>query len=109
MARILICEPVEETRELLERLVVRMGHEVVDLDSLRSVDVLLFEPRSQEGQAIARLLHDVRPAARLVTCSHRPTPVVSLPRIFASLLQPFSPTDLRRVVEAALRPVSPGF
>lgn len=105
MARILICEPVAETRELMERLVRRMGHELVDLDSLRTVDVLLFEPGSRDGQAIARLLHDVRPAARLVACSHAPErPAVRLPRLFASLLQPFSPADLRRVVDAALRP-----
>lgn len=105
MARILICEPVAETRELMERLVRRMGHELVDLDSLRVVDVLLFDPDSEEGRAIGRLLADVRPAARLVACHARPpTPALRLPRLFASLLQPFSPTDLRRVVEAALRP-----
>jgi hypothetical protein len=105
MARILICEPVNETRELMERLVRRMGHEVVDLDSLRTVDVLLFEPDSRDGQAIARLLGDVRPAAKLVAChATPPAPALRLPRLFATLLQPFSPTDLRRVVEAALRP-----
>ncbi len=105
MAKILICEPVEETRELMERLVRRMGHELVGLDSLRDVDVLLFEPGSPEGQAIARLLHDVRPNARLVACSHEPpSPIVRLPRLFGSLLQPFAPSDLRRIVEAALRP-----
>jgi hypothetical protein len=98
MARILICEPVAETRELMERLVRRMGHEVVDLDSLREVDVLLFEPDSPEGRAIARLLGDVRPGARLVACHARP-PV-------PALRLPFSPADLRRVVEAALRPAA---
>jgi hypothetical protein len=106
MARILICEPVTETRELLERLVLRMGHDIVGIDALRTVDVLLFEPESKAGLALAKLLLEVRPEASLVACSAEPPRAqLKLPRVVASLLQPFSPADLARVLDGvAVRP-----
>jgi hypothetical protein len=109
MARILICEPVEETRELLERLVRRMGHDIVSLDELRTVDVLLFEPESRAGLALAKLLLEVRPEASLVACSAQPPRTqLTLPRLVASLLQPFSPADLARVLDGcSTQPVAP--
>jgi CheY-like chemotaxis protein len=104
VARVLICEPVEETRVLIERLVQRMGHELVGLDALRSVDVLFYEPASRAGLALARRLQAERPAAALVACNASPPLGSALsPRPSASLLQPFSPADVRRVLEAALR------
>lgn len=100
MARILICEPVEETRELLERLVRRMGHDIVGIADLRTVDVLLFEPRSPDGLALAEELLRVRPDASLVACSAEPLrPQLQLPRLVATLLQPFSPADLARALD----------
>ncbi|MCW2966718.1 MAG: response regulator receiver protein [Solirubrobacteraceae bacterium] len=108
MARVLICEPVEETRELIECLVQRMGHEIVSLDSLRLVDVLFYEPASHAGLALARRLQAERPGAALVSCSASPPSFeLSSPRPFASLLQPFAPADLKRVLEAALGGVVP--
>ena len=102
MARILICEPVAETRELLERLINRMGHVIVGIDDLESVDVLVFEPGSPAGRAIARRVLRACPQASLVACSAEPARAQQLntPRLVASLLQPFSPEDLARALLA---------
>lgn len=102
MAKILICEPVAETRELLERLVRRMGHVIVGIDALESVDVLVFEPNSPAGLAIARRVLEARPDASLLACSAEPvrSPLPASPRIVASLQQPFSPADLARALLA---------
>jgi CheY-like chemotaxis protein len=103
MARVLVCEPVQETRELIERLVRRMGHDVVGLDSLQLVDVLFYEPASRAGLALACRLRNERPDTALVACSASPPgELPATPRPFASLLQPFAPADLKRVLESAL-------
>ena len=108
MARVLVCEPVPETRELIECLVTRMGHEIVGVDALRTVDVLFYEPASLAGLALARRLQAERPHAALVACHASPPPAEPRsPRPVASLLHPFAPADLRRVVEAALRGAVP--
>lgn len=108
MAKVLICEPVEETRVLLERLVQRMGHEIVSGEPLRNVDVVFYEPASRAGLALARRVQAERPDVALVECSSSPARrAMTAPRPFASLLQPFSPGDLKRVLEAALTGVVP--
>jgi len=48
VANVLICEPVEETRVLLECLVQRMGHVIAGGDSFRDVDVV-FHSAAQPG------------------------------------------------------------
>ena len=61
MARVLICEPHPEVRELLRRIVMRLGHEpVLDDDELRDVDAIVVEPahcpsveRAQAFRAVA--------------------------------------------------------
>lgn len=95
-------EPVEDTRVLIERVVTRMGHRVVGGESLRDVDVVFYEPGSIAGLALARRVQREQPQVRLVAITATP-PVESdrAPRPFASLLQPFSPADIRRVLEAA--------
>jgi CheY-like chemotaxis protein len=103
VARVLVCEPVEETRVLIERLVQRMGHEVVGGDSLRAVDVVFYEPASRAGLALARRAEAQQPDVRLVAISATPPRQADgATRPFASLLQPFSPGDLKRVLEAAV-------
>jgi hypothetical protein len=100
---VLVVEPVEETRVLIERLVTRMGHEVVGSQTLRDVDVVFYEPASRAGLALARRVQAERPEVRLVACHAAPLRNGPRePRPFASLLQPFSPGDLKRVLEAAL-------
>ena len=115
MARILICEPVAETRELLERLVIRIGHDIVGIEDLETIDVLLFEPGSPAGLAIARRVLETCPNASLVACSADPAraPQLTSPRLVASLMQPFSPTDLAHALRACTsatpsRPTSGG-
>ena len=102
MARILICEPVEETRELLERLVNRMGHVIVGIEDLESIDVLVFDPGSPAGRALAERVIEACPNANLVACSAEPSGALptTTPRVVASLLQPFSPADLSRALLA---------
>lgn len=95
-------EPVEDTRVLIERVVSRMGHRVVGGDSLRDVDVAFYEPDSIAGLALARRVQREQPHVRLVAITAAPmVESERAPRPFASLLQPFSPADIRRVVEAA--------
>jgi hypothetical protein len=103
VARVLVVEPVQETRELIERLVARMGHAIVGGESLRNVDVVFYEPASRAGLALAKRVQAEQPGVRLVAISAAPPHAVARePRPVASLLQPFSPGDLRRALEAAL-------
>ena len=100
MARILICEPVDETRELLERLVNRMGHVIVGIGDLESIDVLVFDPGSPAGRALAERVIEVCPNASLIACSAEPSAALQTPHVAATLLQPFSPSDLSRALRA---------
>ena len=96
-------EPVQETRELIERVVTRMGHEIAGNDALRDIDVVFYEPASIAGLALARRVQAERPDVCLVAISAAPPRAsVREPRPMASLLQPFSPGDLRRVLDTAL-------
>jgi hypothetical protein len=91
VANVLVVEPVEETRELIECVVRRMGHTVVGGDSLRNVDVVFYEPASRAGLALALRVRGERPEVRLVACSAAPPREdARAPRPFASLMQPFS-------------------
>jgi len=61
VARVLICEPHPEVRELLRRIVVLLGHEpVLDDDALGQVEAIVVEPahtpsveRAQAFRAVA--------------------------------------------------------
>lgn len=99
-------EPVEETRELIERVVRRMGHEIVSTESMRDIDVVFYEPASRAGLALARRVQAERPHVRLVACTAQPVRTEDARSLspFASLMQPFSTGDLKRVLEAALVP-----
>jgi hypothetical protein len=102
VARVLVCEPVEETRFLIERVVERMGHQVVAADASH-VDVVFYEPASRVGLEQARVALRLWPEVLLIACSAEP-PLrrITGPRPAATLLQPFAPADVRRVLEAAL-------
>ena len=102
MARVLVCEPVEETRFLIEQVVARMGHEVVGSDAAH-VDVLFYDPASGAGTARARGARRLWPAVLLIACSSVP-PRTSItgPAPDALLLHPFAPADVRRVLAATL-------
>lgn len=102
MALVCISEPVAETRELLERLVVRLGHEVLPEHQLIAADALLFEPGSAHGVTLARRARRHCPDTALVAVSAVPVPVAGLPGRVHRLTQPFRPEDLARALDGAL-------
>ena len=102
MARVLVCEPVEETRFLIERVVARMGHEIAGVDAAH-VDVLFYEPASSAGTARARDARRLWPGVVLIACSAvPPRPSITGPPPDAVLIHPFAPADVRRVLNATL-------
>lgn len=106
MARVCISEPVAETRELLERLVTRLGHEVLPEHQLIAADVLLFEPSSPQSVSLARRARRHCPETPLVAVSAVPVALVGLPGQVQRLTQPFVPTELARALDGALHPVA---
>ncbi len=94
VARIAVLEPVPETRELLERLIARAGHEIVDEDA----DVVILEPLGRVARRTVRMRH---PRAAVVVASIVP-PGPGDPPAAARLLQPFVSAELRRAIDAAL-------
>jgi hypothetical protein len=107
VARVLICEPHEDIRALLELVVRRLGHEPVcwsvgDPDPL-NVGAAVIEPGEADGMRIAGVLSKsgvpvlftsiyppddaalaLQPAAYLV----KPFPLYALERALADALQP---------------------
>ena len=102
MSRVCISEPVAETRELLERLVLRLGHEVVPEHQLIAADALMFEPGSAHGVTLARRARRHSPETALIAVSALPVPVSGLPGRVHRLTQPFLPADLARALDGAL-------
>ncbi len=102
MARVLVCDPVQETRFLIERVVARMGHEIVGSDA-HHVDVLFYEPASVAGAAQARSARRRWPGVLLVACTALPLrPTITGPTPHAVIRQPFVPDDVRRTLAATL-------
>jgi CheY-like chemotaxis protein len=106
VARILIVEPHAEVRELLERVIVRLGHEAVpsqpgELD-LRGIDACVLEPAASSGDEVARAL--ARAAVPTVCVSIWP-PSDELEELepVAYLLKPFSLGDLERALLDAIQ------
>ena len=101
MARVLICEPHPEVRELLCRIVVRLGHDPVLEDAdLAPVDAILLEPAhapSVERAQAFRAANGDTP----VVCASIELPDAGSRRLapIAFLVKPFALPDL----EAALR------
>jgi CheY-like chemotaxis protein len=112
MARILIAEPVAETRELMARLVERLGHEPVWPDDpperVAGADVALLDPVGPAGEGALRILRTQTPDTRLVISSiEPPSPASRALGAAAHLLKPFGLADLRRALESALPPTVP--
>lgn len=102
MAIVCVAQPVLETRELLERLVVRLGHDVVGPDGVFAADALVFEATSPESAELARSVAAARPHVALIACSAFPVDVGALPVGATALTQPFAPADLARALSGAL-------
>ena len=107
MANVLIIEPHPEVRELLVRIVHRLGH-VVLVDDGRpvtdweQVDAVLVEPAPEGSlEAIAPLVRE-RGASLVCVSIYPPSAEVTALAPVAYLQKPFSLVDLERALVAAL-------
>lgn len=113
MAKVLIAEPSADVRALLERSIVRLGHEAVTLDRSRAdggdgeVDVLLLEPAFNGGVELAQLLRSSQPQLAIVICSiFPPSPELSELSPIAHVLKPFQRDALEHALSAAVASTS---
>jgi CheY-like chemotaxis protein len=111
MLRILISEPHEDVRQLLVRMVGRLGHEPVSMtvpvpEQLTNADILLVEPASPVGAVLAQAASIAVPALALIcaSVSAPPTELTELGVQFdAFLVKPFTIDQLDAAIEQALR------
>jgi hypothetical protein len=104
VARVLICEPDPEVRELLSRVVVRLGHEpLFDNAELAPVDAIVLEPSHAPSVERAQAFRAVNGHTPIVCASidlpdagsHRLAPT-------AYLVKPFALPDLEAALSRAL-------
>ena len=100
----LICEPHPEVRELLSRIVVRLGHEPVLEDAeLAPVDVILLEPSHAPSVERAQAFRAVNGNTPIV-CASIELPDAGSRRLapVAYLVKPFALPDLQHAISRAL-------
>ncbi|HKO74432.1 MAG TPA: hypothetical protein VJU01_03890 [Gaiellaceae bacterium] len=104
MARVLICEPHPEVRELLTRIVSRMGHEpVLDDVALCEVEAIVLEPAHtpsvERAQAFRAASGDIP-----VICASIELPNGGTRRLdpVAHLVKPFALPDFQSALASAL-------
>ncbi|HSZ06101.1 MAG TPA: hypothetical protein VK778_13005 [Solirubrobacteraceae bacterium] len=110
MARILISEPHDEVRRLLERMVTRLGHEPTAVrmptpEQLMSADALVVEPAAPIGAVLAQAASIANPALPLICASVAAAPpeLAELGVVFAvSLVKPFTVQELGAAIELSL-------
>jgi len=108
MARVLIAEPSADVRALLERSIVRLGHEPVVHDrrigdDAEAADVLLLEPAFNGGLELARALRALHPDLPIVICSiFPPNPQLQELGPVAHVLKPFQRDALEDALTAAI-------
>ena len=104
LAKVLICEPHPEVRELLGRVVVRLGHEPLHDDAeLAAVDAIVVEPAhapSVERAQAFRSFDEQTP----VVCASIELPDTGSRRLapVAYLVKPFALPDLEAALQRAL-------
>jgi DNA-binding response OmpR family regulator len=109
MARIFILEPEPELRELLARVVRRLGHEPVTLGErtageIAAGDVLILEPGDGPSYEAAADVHRRLPAVPIVcvsVLSEVPGNAEELDPV-AHVMKPFRLADLERALRKAL-------
>ena len=109
MARVLICEPHDDIRALLELVVRRLGHEPEtyrgpSVEHL-GVDVAVIEPGEREGVRLAENLR-AQNVPVLFTSIYPPTDELLALAPSAYLVKPFPLYSLERALEQALAPAS---
>lgn len=106
----MISEPHESVRRMLERLVVRLGHEAVALDgrptpaTLRSADILMVEPAGG-GVSLARTARAANPSVAILCAgvAISPTELTQLaPNLAGVLTKPFTFERLGAAIQHAL-------
>jgi len=110
MARILISEPHDDVRRLLERIVGRLGHEPIAVkvptpQQLTSADVFVIEPAAPIGAVLALATHLIDPSLPLICASvgEAPPGLGELGISFtAALVKPFTAEQLGAAIEQAL-------
>jgi CheY-like chemotaxis protein len=101
---VLICEPHPEVRELLSRVVVRLGHEPVLEDAeLAPVDAILLEPSHAPSVERAQAFRAVNGDTPIV-CASIELPDAGSRRLapIAYLVKPFALPDLQHAIARAL-------
>lgn len=107
MASVLIVEPHPEVRELLVRIVGRLGHDALVDDGRapggwENVDAVLVEPACEGSiETVAPLVRD-RGAALVCVSIYPPAAEATALAPVAYLQKPFSRVDLERALVAAL-------
>lgn len=109
MARILISEPDDDVRRLLERMFASLGHEPIAVmmptpEQLLSADVLVVEPADPIGMVLAQAASIARASLPLICASGAAPPPESaeLGVVFATaLVKPFTIEQLRAAIERA--------
>jgi hypothetical protein len=104
VARVLICEPHPEVRELLSRVVVRLGHEpLLDDADLAPVDAILLEPSHAPSVERAQAFRAVNGGTPIV-CASIDLPDAGSRRLSptAYLVKPFALPDLEAALKGAL-------
>jgi hypothetical protein len=104
VGKVLICEPHPEVRELLKRIVVRLGHEPLLEDArLQVVDAILLEPAHAPSVERARAFRAADGDTPIV-CTSIDFPDAGSRRLdpVAFLIKPFALPDLERVLREAL-------
>jgi hypothetical protein len=104
VARVLICEPHPEVRELLRRVVVRLGHEpLLDDADLGPVDAILLEPAHSPSVERAQAFRAVDGGTPIV-CASIELPDAGSRRLrpAAYLVKPFALPDLEHALKGVL-------
>jgi CheY-like chemotaxis protein len=113
VATILIQDPYPEIRELVRRVVIRLGHETIDEEEARAnperVDAVVLEPSMLRGLTLTRILKEINPRLPVVINSVYPAGQlgeceveVEALRPSAHLLKPFTLAQLSSAIELAL-------
>jgi hypothetical protein len=104
VARVLICEPHPEVRELLRRVVVRLGHEpLLDDAALDGVDAIVLEPAHAPSVERAQAFRGANGETPIV-CASIELPDAGSRRLnpVAYLVKPFALPDLEHAIRSAL-------
>jgi CheY-like chemotaxis protein len=104
VARVLICEPDPEVRELLSRVVARLGHEpLLDESDLAPVDAIVLEPSHLPSVERAQAFRAAN-ATTPIVCASIDLPDGGSRRLdpVAYLVKPFALPDLEAAIKRAL-------